>query len=122
MKTSVMAGIVLLGFAATAGADSPQGQEEAVAALLTIGGVVEVDETKPGRPVVKVDLHGTKVTDADLALLGPLTELRHLDLRLTEIGDLGVMHLKGLKQLRFLNLFRTKTGDIGLQFVGRRCG
>jgi hypothetical protein len=47
-----------------------------------------------------VDLHGTQVTDADLAVLKDLRELRTLDLRLTKIGDEGVGHLKNLTRLQ----------------------
>ena len=47
---------------------------------------MEVDETRPGRPVVGVDLSRSSVTDADLVLLEALPELEALDLRLTSIG------------------------------------
>lgn len=54
--------------------------EDAVAMIERLGGTFEVENAK----IVKVDLHGSAVTDADLKLLATLTELRHLDLRLTQ--------------------------------------
>ena len=110
--------ILALGLSSANGAEPPSGREAAVALVEKLGGQVETDSTRPGNPVIKVDLHGTKVTDADLAVIASLTDLEQLDLRLTTIGDEGVVHLKGLKRLRFLNLFRTRTGDAGLKTIG----
>ena len=89
----------------------------AVAAVQRLGGTVERDDAAPGRPVVKVDLHGTTVTDSDLTLLESLPELRKLDLRLTKIGDAGVAHARGLRHLQLVNLFRTATSDAGLRYL-----
>ncbi len=89
-------------------------QAEVVASIKKLGGMVEIDEQRPGKPVVKVDLHETKITDADLELLGSLPELRTLDLRRTSITDAGVARLRGLKQLRLINLFRTQITNDGL--------
>jgi hypothetical protein len=89
-----------------------------IADVARLGGTVEFDENFPGRPIAKVDLHGTKVTDSDLAMFeyarNDLKELRYLDLRLTQISDDGVARLKNLRQLQTLNLFRTRLGDKGL--------
>ena len=77
-------------------APAPQaegGRERAVALVERLGGTYEVDPEAAGRPIVKIDLHGTAVTDDDLEALAGLGGLRHLDLRLTKIGDRGVTHL-----------------------------
>jgi len=83
-----------------------------------LGGKIEVDETRADRPIIKIDLHSTQITDSDLSFLNDertaLKELRYLDLRLTHIGDTGVHHLRKLTSLQTLNLFRTNLGDIGL--------
>ena len=91
-------------------------QEKAIAEIRRLGGVVEFAEAGDGQPaiVTKVDLHGSKATDADLVCLEGLTSLRTLDLRLTSIGDEGVAHLRRLTELRFLNLFRSQLSDAGL--------
>jgi len=70
------------------------------------------------KPIIKIDLHGTQITDSDLAFLvnarKDLKQLRYLDLRLTKIGDAGVANIKGLGSLQTLNLFRTQLSDQGL--------
>ena len=83
---------------------------------------MEVDQTRPGRPVVGVELSRSAVTDADLVLLEALPELEVLDLRLTSVGDAGVAHLRGTKALRFLNLFRTRLTDTGLDHLAGSAG
>ena len=92
-------------------------RERVVAEVIRLGGKLEFDEAISSRPIVKVDLHGTEVTDSDLAFLEDakkdLKELRYLDLRLTKIGDQGVAKLKNLTGLQTLNLFRTQLGDKG---------
>lgn len=92
-----------------------------IAEVTRLGGKVEFDEAQSSKPIVKVDLHGTKVTDEDLAMFErdrkALTDLRYLDLRLTTISDTGVAKLKNLKSLRTLNLFRTHLTDAGLVHV-----
>ena len=76
--------------AAYANVDS---QERALAEIKRLGGKVERDETAPGKPVVRIDLHGTKVADSDLTFLRKFRDLRALDLRLTQIGDEGVANI-----------------------------
>jgi imidazolonepropionase-like amidohydrolase len=87
------------------------GEKQAAVEIEKLGGKVEFNAN---REVVKVDLHGTKITDADLRHLEKFTELESLDLRLTSIGDEGIAHLAGLRYLKFLNLFRTNLSDAGL--------
>src|ERR1044072_1935906 len=104
---------LLFSFAPSAQTES--GRERAVALVERLGGKFEVDAEAPGSPIVKIDLHGSAVTDEELEALAGLGGLRHLDLRLTKVGDKGVAHLKRLNGLRFLNLFRTQLGDRGLK-------
>jgi internalin A len=100
--------------------DTPSTQEPIAAAIIKLGGQVEFDATLPGKPIVKVDLHSTKVTDADLVILKDLSDLRELDLRLNpQITDDGVTNLAGLTKLKFLNLFRTQLSDKGLAHLQR---
>ena len=87
------------------------GEKNAAAEIEKLGGKVELNAN---REVVKVDLHGAKITDADLKHLEKFTELESLDLRLTAIGDEGIAHLAGLRYLKFLNVFRTNMSDTGL--------
>jgi len=96
-------------------------KDAVIAEVARLGGKVELDETQPAKPIVKIDLHSTQVTDADLAFLKAakkeLKELRYLDLRLTHIGDAGAANLRHLTSLTTLNLFRTQVGDQGLSYL-----
>jgi len=116
-------------------------QAKAIAEIKKLGGKFTVDEKSPGRPVISVDLHhtkltdaglehlkglrqllildlgGTKVTNAGLATIKGLTQLGALDLGATQVSDVGLEHLKGLTQLQFLLLGRTQVTDAGLQHL-----
>lgn len=113
--------LLLLIFISTPVTEAKPGneRERLIAELTRLGGKVEFDGTSPEQPITKIDLHGTAVTDADLAILTnakkDLKELHYLDLRLTKITDDGVAKLKNLTSLQTLNLFRTQAGDKGLE-------
>ena len=117
MKTLCLAVLLLLtlAFSGYAGTNP---SNRITAEVTRLGGKIEFDETRADRPIIKIDLHSTQVTDAELSFLNDerntLKELRYLDLRLTHIGDAGVHHLRKLTSLQTLNLFRTNLGDIGL--------
>ena len=89
-------------------------QAKAIADIKQLGGTVTLDEKSPGKPVISVDLHGTKVTDAGLENLQDLPQLQSLVLFNTQITDAGLAHLKGLTKLRGLSLDTTKVTDAGL--------
>ncbi len=95
-------------------AQAKSNRERVIAEIARLGGKIQFDEMLPGRPIVQIDLHETGVTNADLAILKGLKELRFLDLRLTKITDEGVARLKNLTGLQTLNLFRTQLSDEGL--------
>src|SRR5262249_44309494 len=90
-------------------------QRRAVAAIKKLGGKVFVDEQSPDRPVVKVDLSRSGVTDAALAQLKSLTRLETLDLRSTKVSDAGLRHLRPLTRLKVLDLFNTRVTDAGVR-------
>jgi len=113
--------LLVLGAVAT-GAPSPNlSKDRVIAEVERFGGKVDLDETGPDKPIVKIDLHATQVTDAELKFLAnsgnALRQLRYLDLRLTHIGDDGAVNLRGLTSLETLNLFRTQVGDRGLAYL-----
>ena len=64
-------------------------EKKAIAAIKKPGGKVKFDETKPGKPVISVDLHNTQVTDAGLVDLKGLTKLQTLFLNSTKVSDAG---------------------------------
>ena len=64
--------------------------------------------------LLSVSFMGTEVTDADLACLEHLPDLRVLDLSRTGITDAGLVHVKGLAKLEELELDGTRVTDAGL--------
>lgn len=61
-----------------------------------------------------LDLGGTAVSDAGLALLAKMPNLQRLHLERTGVSDAGMAHLTALNQLQYLNLYDTKVTDAGL--------
>lgn len=88
-----------------------------VAAIIKLGGKIELDEINPDRPVVKVDLHDTAATDSDLSALGSLKRVHNLYLGRTRVTDAGLKHVQGLAELRTLSLNGTAVTDSGLEFL-----
>jgi WD40 repeat protein len=91
----------------------------ACAVVHKYGGRTEVKATEAGHVVVKVDLSGTHVTDADLKHLAGMAQLSTLALNMTSITDAGLAHLESLPQLEAVALCRTLVSDAGLVHVGR---
>lgn len=65
--------------------------------------------------IVSLDLARTQVTDAGLAKLAKMTQLKELRLDNTGISDAGLEHLKGLTSLEYLNVYGSKVTDAGIQ-------
>jgi hypothetical protein len=117
-------------------AAEPDDQAKAIAEIEKLGGKVVADEVHPGqvwvwfegnkvtdaglahvkdlRQLRTLVLDGSSVTDAGLANLEGLTTLRWLALNKTHITDAGLVHLKGLIQLEDLELAHTPVTDAGL--------
>ena len=89
--------------------------EEAVTEIEKLGGSVTRDERLPSRPVISINLSGTRVTDAELIYVGGLTQLKKLDLHGTQVTDAGLEHLKKLTQLQMLFLHQTEVTDVGVE-------
>src|SRR5438128_328904 len=133
MGASVLLGLQVL--AMTGQAD----EAAVVKAIEKVGGFVDKDAKRPGKPVVGVYFSGPKITDAgrkqrqDLesleelyrvdtnvteAGLKELKELRNLQmlyLSNTNVADAGLKDLQGLKSLQMLALDNTKVTDAGLK-------
>ena len=93
-------------------------EEKALAAIIKLVGVIEPvtrDESKPARPVVRLNLAATEITDAGLKHLAALAHLRNLALAQTQVTDTGLKNLAGLTELRRLTLNSTKVTDAGLK-------
>jgi hypothetical protein len=117
-------------------------QREAVVALEKLGGHViyhwQLDAQgqwlrnpqRPGRTWLRgllgddlfqsvhtVELDDTQITDAGLALLERLSQLRNVHLGGTPITDVGLEHLKNISQLQYLFLAGTPVTDAGLEHL-----
>lgn len=64
--------------------------------------------------IASLDIARSKVTDAGLAKLAAMKNLKELHLEGTTVGDAGLDHLKGLAELEYLNLYNTKVTDAGI--------
>ena len=81
--------------------EPPSGQEQIVAEIRKLGGTVEIEESRPDRPVFGVSLAKTQVTRATLEQLKGLPSLGQLSLDNTQVTDAGVLDLKkALPKLR----------------------
>jgi hypothetical protein len=88
--------------------------ERALATIHALGGQAMWDATRPGQPVVGVELSATRIKDADLRQLAGLNELEVLYLSYTQVTDAGLVHLAALSRLRILILEETEVSDAGL--------
>jgi uncharacterized membrane protein len=64
--------------------------------------------------ILWLDVSGTQITDAGLAVVERFPHLTRLHLNGTAITDAGVAHLARLSHLEYLNLYGTKMTDAGL--------
>jgi Protein kinase domain/Leucine Rich repeat len=92
-------------------------EAEALRAVQQIGGKVRRDEKAPGKPIISVNLAGTKATDADLPRVIAFEQLRSLDLDRTLVTDTGLEFLARRTQLTSLVLTRTHVTDAGMKSV-----
>src|SRR5262249_14688562 len=73
--------------------------EQAVAAVRTLGGILSREDTGPAGAGTVVYLRATPVSDADLAHLKGLADLRVLNLAYTSVTDAGLERLRHLTSL-----------------------
>ncbi len=83
----------------------------ALADLKAIGARVTADDAGQ---IIAVDLAQTTVTDADLAAVVQLSQVRELNLRETLVSDPGLETVAQLNELEFLGLTGTLVTDSGL--------
>ncbi len=89
-------------------------QDRAILKIRELGGKLDPEEIRTGKPVTIVNLNRTRVTDADLVILKGLPRLSLLSLDSTRITDAALDHLKGLSSLRVLSLNQTQVSDSSL--------
>jgi Leucine-rich repeat (LRR) protein len=94
-----------------------EAEDNAVAAIEKLNGRITRGQKAKGKPIVGVDLSGTKLTDAGLKHLAGLKQLQWLLLSFNKVTDAGLKHLAGLKQLQWLDLSHTKVTDGGLKHL-----
>jgi Leucine Rich repeat len=110
--------IVLTGMLCLLGCRGPTGnpaEQEAIAVITKLGGKVELDRPGAEGRVVKVYLHSTRATDADLASLVKLPKLKNLFLGKTGIGDAGLQHVAKCQGLETLSLNSCPVTDNGVE-------
>src|SRR6185369_4088031 len=77
-RSGTLATLVL--FLVSGGLRADEAEDKAVKAIEKLGGTVKRDEKADGKPVVAVDWHYTRVTDAGLKELAAFKHLRELGL------------------------------------------
>jgi hypothetical protein len=97
--------------------DPKVAQERLIARIKKAGGTVTAPTIQSKTAIISIDLHRTKTTDADLAMLKDLTSLTSLNLYGTRITDAGLPSLRGLTSLRVLHLSDTAITDDGLSHL-----
>lgn len=81
-------------------------------------GDAELDALLPIAPQITwLDLGGTRVGDAGIAVVARMPNLTRLFLEGTAVGDEGLRHLKGLRHLEYLNLHDTRVSDAGIEHL-----
>jgi Leucine-rich repeat (LRR) protein len=83
----------------------------------TWGGTLQRACEEPPTPFNALDLHETRITDADLAILDELPGLQVLNLHSTHITDAGLVHLESLEWVHTLYLNDTEVSDAGLEHL-----
>jgi hypothetical protein len=114
----VFASVLAAGAITGSGSMLPAGktvQEKIIERTNQVGGKAELAPPVPTGSLVGLDLHATRITDADLALLEGVRGIRTLNLYDTKITDEGLKHLSGLTVLQTLYLNDTDVSDAGLQ-------
>jgi Leucine-rich repeat (LRR) protein len=97
----VIAALAVVCFSAAAPA-APEGQETIEARVQDLDGSFVKNEAGQ---IVELDLASTWITDADLAKVASLTELRKINLAHAKINDIAFQYLKPLKHVTWLNCF-----------------
>lgn len=90
-------------------------QAKAIVKLEDLGAEVIMDETRPGKVIIGIDLGDySTVQDADLQYVAKFPELQSLNLYDTRVTDAGLLQLQGLAHLDSLILSGTRITDAGL--------
>jgi hypothetical protein len=90
-------------------------QAKAIAEIEKHGGIVRLLDNGPDGPAFAILWrNSSNVTDADLAPLSGLTNIRSLDLQRSNITNAGLEKLKGLTKLQTLILSHTNITGAGL--------
>src|SRR5262249_11586416 len=104
---------------ADGGQHSPDQRERTLNLIKQLGGSVVFDETRPERPIIRVDLNGPRVTDAVVDQLRGLIFLQTLYLCETKITDAGLANLREMRDLRVLYVTYDSITDRGLEELAR---
>src|SRR5262245_4295660 len=76
---------------------SAQVRDQALEAIKRFDGRLVLDESRPDRPIIRLDLNGPRVTNTTAGHLRGLLQLQTLFLCETKITDAGMESLKGLR-------------------------
>jgi hypothetical protein len=97
-------------------------QRAALTAIYDHGGIlIQLDEQRPGRPIIGFDFTGhSDIDDQWLRSLRPFGELSSLQLAGTAITDAGLVELAAFKRLQTVDLSRTHVTQVGIDGLRQR--
>ena len=92
---------------------------EAMERIRALGGTCLPADPKPGETISRVDLSGTKVTDADMIILLAFPDVHLIELQDTKVTDAGIAQLTSLAKLVQIDLQRTGVTIDGVRTLMR---
>lgn len=97
-------------------------QRAALTAIYDHGGIlIQLDDQRPGRPVIGFDFTGhSDIDDRWLRGLRPFGELSSLRLAGTAVSDEGLAELAAYGRLRMLDVSRTRVSQAGIDALRQR--
>ncbi|MED6335262.1 MAG: hypothetical protein VYE81_07660 [Planctomycetota bacterium] len=110
----LIAALCLVGASQSTQEPAANPRQKALDAIDAAGGRVTQISAETIELSVNFSLHGKTVSDAVLALLVQVPEIRELRLGRTAVGDSALIHVGALEQLERLYLEKTAVTDAGL--------
>ena len=99
-------------------ADPNLAEEQALAAIRKVGGIITRDAANPANPVIRIRFGcHSRLTDAELAHFQNFPDLQELVIVGERVTDKGMAPLQNLSKLKAVTLNCTSVSDKGLDYL-----